>query len=173
MGIMLPIKVLVRHVVGHFRPASVALTFVFFLYRYCDWYCFVTRKPFSEDIFCLVNPSGVPHWRVKSSGFRQSKIYKCHDCAYGQEGLWHRVVSGEAFPVCVPHRGFLVFRIGRCHRLPGISVFRAFMPATYARPTAGKINLMDCSCLCREVEVLLGSDCSIIGELPNMKRFIR
>ena len=30
-------KVLVRHVVGHSRPASVALTSVFFLYRYS--YC--------------------------------------------------------------------------------------------------------------------------------------
>ena len=30
-------KVLVCLVVDHFRPASVALTFVFFLQRYCDF----------------------------------------------------------------------------------------------------------------------------------------
>ena len=41
-------KVLVRHVVGHSRPAAVALTFVFFLKRYCDCYCLVTRKPFKS-----------------------------------------------------------------------------------------------------------------------------
>ena len=35
-------KVLVRHVVGHSRPESVELTFVFFLHRYFDCYnCFV------------------------------------------------------------------------------------------------------------------------------------
>ena len=30
---------------------------------------------------------GVPHWRVKSSGVRQSKIYKCHECTYGHWGV--------------------------------------------------------------------------------------
>ena len=55
----------------------------------------------------------------------------------------------------VPHRVFLVFCIRRCRRFSGITVFRAFMPATSARPKAAKINLMDCSCLCSEVEILL------------------
>ena len=41
---------LVRHVVGHSRPASVALTFVFFLCRYC----FVTRKPFKPGRVCEI-----------------------------------------------------------------------------------------------------------------------
>ena len=45
-------KVLVRQVVGHCRPASVALTFVFFLYRYCYCYCFLTRKPFKPRRVC-------------------------------------------------------------------------------------------------------------------------
>ena len=45
-------KVLVPHVVGHSRPASVALTFAFFLQRYCDCYCFVTRKPFKPRRVC-------------------------------------------------------------------------------------------------------------------------
>ena len=61
----------------------------------------------------------------------------------------------DTLPVFFPHRGFLVFRVRRCHRLSGISVFKAFMPATGARPKAAKINLMDCSCLCSEVEILL------------------
>ena len=47
-------KVLVRQVVGHSRPASVALTFVFFLHRYCDCYCFVTRKPFKPRRVCCI-----------------------------------------------------------------------------------------------------------------------
>ena len=63
--------------------------------------------------------------------------------------------SGAMFPVSVPHRGLLVFRIRRCHRLSGISVFKAFMPATGARPKAAKIKPMDCSCLFSEVEILL------------------
>ena len=45
-------KVLVRHVVGHFRPASVALTFALLLQRYCNCYCFVTRKPFKPRRVC-------------------------------------------------------------------------------------------------------------------------
>ena len=56
------------------------------------------------------------------------------------------MANGDTFPVFVPHRVFFVFRIRRCHSLSAaISVFRAFMPA--------KINLMDCSCLCSEVEI--------------------
>ena len=54
-----------------------------------------------------------------------------------------------------PQGFFLFFCIQQCHRLSGISVFRAFMPATGARPKAAKINLMDCNCLCSEVEILL------------------
>ena len=34
---------------------------------------------------------GVPHWRVKSSGVRQSKIYKCHECAYKRVYHWIEV----------------------------------------------------------------------------------
>ena len=30
---------------------------------------------------------GVPHWRVKSSGVRQSKIYKCQLALMGGKGL--------------------------------------------------------------------------------------
>ena len=68
-------KVLVRHVVGHSRPASVALTFVFFLHRYCDCYnCFVTRKPFKPQRVCGI-----------------------------------ALVSGDTFPVFVPHRFFFFF----------------------------------------------------------------
>ena len=46
---------------------------------------------------------------------------------------------GDTFPVFVPHRVFFVFRIRRCHSLSAaISVFRAFMPATGARPKQPK-----------------------------------
>ena len=100
-------EVLVRHVVGHSRPASVALTFVFFSYRYCYCYCGFVAS----------------HW-------------------------FGRYVSS----LCSP-QGFLVFRIRRCHWLSGNIVVRAFMPVTGARPTAAKINLMDCSCLCSEIEI--------------------
>ena len=116
---------LFRHVVGRSRPASVALSVVFFLHRYCDCYiCFVTRKPFKPRRVCGI-----------------------------------ALVSGDTFPVFASHRGFfsLFFCTWQCHRLSGISVFRAFMPATGARPKAAKINLMDCSCLCSEVEILLDS----------------
>ena len=27
------------------------------------------------------------HWRVKSSGVRHSKVYKCHECTYGRESV--------------------------------------------------------------------------------------
>ena len=37
--------------------------------------------------FYPLSVRGVPHWRVKSSGVRQSKIYKCHECAYGHWGV--------------------------------------------------------------------------------------
>ena len=47
---------------------------------------------------------------------------------------------GDTFPVFVPHRGLLVFRIRRCHRLSDISVFKAFVAAAGARPKAAKIN---------------------------------
>ena len=47
-------KVLVCHVAGHSRPASVgALTFVFF-FMYC--YCFVTLDPFNPGGFVAL------HW---------------------------------------------------------------------------------------------------------------
>ena len=61
----------------------------------------------------------------------------------------------DRFPVFVPYRGFLVFHILRCHILSGISIFKAFMPATSARPKAAKINQMDCTCLCSKVEISL------------------
>ena len=37
-------KMLARHVVGHSRPALVALTFVFFLQRYCDCYSKILKS---------------------------------------------------------------------------------------------------------------------------------
>ena len=107
---------LIRHVVGHSRPASVPLTFVSFLYRYC--YCFVLRKPFKPRRVCGI-----------------------------------ALVRGIRFQSLFPTGVFSVFRIRRCHRLSGISVIRAFMPASGARPKADKMNLMDCSCLCSEVEI--------------------
>ena len=30
---------------------------------------------------------GVPHWQVKSSGIRQSKIYRCQLALMGRKGL--------------------------------------------------------------------------------------
>ena len=74
----------VRHVVGNSRPASVALTFVFFLYRYC-YYCFVTRKPFKPRRVCgiaLVRgirvqslfPTGV-FWFFVSGGFTGYRVF--------------------------------------------------------------------------------------------------
>ena len=47
----------------------------------------------------------------------------------------------------------MVFRIRWFHRLSGICVVRAFMPATGAKPKSAKINLMGCSCPCSEVEI--------------------
>ena len=102
-------KVLTRHVVGHSRPASVALTFFFFLYRYCYCYCGFVAS----------------HW-----------------------------FGGSVSSFCSP-QGLLVFRIRRCHRLSGNIVITVFMPATGARPKAAKINLMDCSCLCSQIEIIL------------------
>ena len=118
-------KVLFRRVVGPSRPASVALSVVFFLHLYCHCYiCFVTRKPFKPRRVCGIS-----------------------------------LVSGDTLPVFVSHRVFfsLFFSTWQCHRLSGISVFSAFMPATGARPKTAKINLMDCSCLCSEAEILLDS----------------
>ena len=40
------------------------------------------------------------------------------------------------------------YRVIVCSRL-------SCLPQTGARPKAGKTNLMDCSCLCSEVEILL------------------
>ena len=65
-----------------------------------------------------------------------------------------RWFGGYVSSLCSP-QGFLGFSYRRSHRLSGISVFKAFMPATGARPKAAQINLMDCSCLCSEVEILL------------------
>ena len=59
---------------------------------------------------------------------------------------------------CSP-QGFFGFRIRQCHRLSRNRVVRAFMPVTGARPKAAKINLMDCSCLCSEVEIKLNARC--------------
>ena len=58
----------------------------------------------------------------------------------------------------MPHRGSLVFRIRQCHRLSRNRVVGLFMPAAGARPKEAKINLMDCICLCSEVEILFLSD---------------
>ena len=46
-------------------------------------------------VFDAVNPfpaKGVPHWRVKLSGVRQSKIYKCPERSFGSEGAKEIVV---------------------------------------------------------------------------------
>ena len=46
--------------------------------------------------------------------------------------------GGYVSRLCSPQGFFLVFRIRRCHSLSAISVFRAFMPATGARPKQPK-----------------------------------
>ena len=44
---------------GHSRPASVALTFVSFLYRYCYCYCgFVASQWFGEYVSSFCSPQG-------------------------------------------------------------------------------------------------------------------
>ena len=63
--------------------------------------------------------------------------------------------GGYVSSLCSPQGSLGFFGIRRCHRLSGISVFKAFMPAAGAKLKAAKINLMDCSCLCSEVEILL------------------
>ena len=47
----------------------------------------------------LVNrePLGVPHWQVKSSGIRQSKIFKCHECAYSNLSVNGDILTLLAF----------------------------------------------------------------------------
>ena len=45
------------------------------------------------------------------------------------------------------------FCIWQCHRLSHDRVVRLFMPAAGARSKEAKINLMDCICPCREVEI--------------------
>lgn len=57
------------------------------------------------------------------------------------------------FSVFVPHKGFLASHIQQCNRLPGNKVVRLFMPSAGARTKKAKINLMDCICLCSEVEM--------------------
>ena len=59
----------------------------------------------------------------------------------------------QRFQSLFPTGVFFGFRFRRCHRLLGDSVVRSFMPATAARPKEAKINLMDCSCLCSEVQI--------------------
>ena len=66
-----------------------------------------------------------------------------------------RCLRGYVSRLCSLQGFFSFFYIRRCRRLSGISIFRAFMPATGAKLKAANINLMDCSCLCSEVEILL------------------
>jgi len=49
--------------------------------------------------FILFNTfhQGVPHWRVKPSGVRQSKIYKCHLTLIGAKGLRSKKKSQGGF----------------------------------------------------------------------------
>ena len=61
--------------------------------------------------------------------------------------------SVNTFPVLVPHRGFSVFRIRQSRRLSRSRVGRLVMPAACAGPKEAKINLLDCICLCSELEV--------------------
>ena len=58
--------------------------------------------------------------------------------------------GGYVSSLCSP-QGFFGFSYPVV--LSASSVFRAFKPATGARPKPAKINLMDCSCLCSEVEI--------------------
>ena len=64
---------------------------------------------------------------------------------------------GEYVSSFFPHGGFLVFRIRRCHResFPRSQLVVVIVPHVGgARPKDTKINLMDCICLCSEVEIL-------------------
>ena len=47
----------------------------------------------------------------------------------------------------------MFFRIRQCHRLSHKREVRLFVPAAGAMPKEAKINLMDCICLCSEVEM--------------------
>ena len=68
--------------------------------------------------------------------------------------MWHRIGSGNTFPVFAPHRGFLVFRIRRCHSLSAqYQCIQGIHACYWCEAKAAKINLMDCSCLCSEVEI--------------------
>ena len=57
------------------------------------------------------------------------------------EGLWCCIGLENIFPVFLPHRGFLVFRILQHHRLSHNRVVRLFMPPIGARPKGAKINV--------------------------------
>jgi len=52
----------------HQRRHSFSLLYSFLFGENCNNYPFPAQ--------------GVPHWRVKSSGVRQSKIYKCPECSF-------------------------------------------------------------------------------------------
>ena len=60
--------------------------------------------------------------------------------------------GGYVSSLCSP-QGFSGFSYPAVSQVIGNSLVRAFMPATGARPKAAKINLMDCSFLCSEVEI--------------------
>ena len=49
----------------------------------------------------LIHVRGVPHWRAKSSGVRQSKIYECHGCAYGLKRVKKASLQCEFSQVCL------------------------------------------------------------------------
>ena len=93
---------------GHSRPASVALTFVFFLCRYC--YCFVRMKPFKPRRVCgIALVRGIRFQSLFPTGVSWLFV------SGGVTGYQVRVQSGRS---CLP-----------------------------------LVNLMDCSCLCSEVEM--------------------
>ena len=55
--------------------------------------------------------------------------------------------------LCSP-QGFLVFRIRRCHSLSAqYQCIQGIHACYWCEAKAAKINLMDCSCLCSEVEI--------------------
>ena len=108
---------LVRHVVGHSRPASVSLTFMVWL-LVCVWLLFCNKKPFKPRRVCGI-----------------------------------ALLRGIRFQFLFLTGCFFDFRIRQCHRLSCNRVVRLFMSAAGAKAKETKINLMNCICLCSEVEI--------------------
>ena len=118
-------KVLVHHVVRHSRPALVRVTFVSFI----NHYYFVTRGP--------LNPGGIValHWHGSGNTFPVFSPRGFFDFSY--PAVSQRIVSLQSISCCY------------------CSTCMQFMLAAGARPRETKINLMDCICMCSEVEMLL------------------